>query len=471
MAAATAGWCAGRSARTSAVVLRQATELAIWQTAMVAKAVPEARASRAARASRPRPSRLQEDGGEGGQRHHRLGRPEDPEGPAEDGAVDRPCGRAGRCMMPSRGGSVPSASAGSMSVPMSSARTCSTPIASGKLPAGQRPHPERRQLGDVVGQVEGEEPADVLERRAAELDRGHDRGEVVVEQHQVGGLAGHVAAVRAHRHPDVGLAQRRGVVDAVAGHGDDVPRALEHAGDPQLVGRGGPRDDHATGRCPGSAASSASSAGRVEPVEHHTARPEEPDLRGRSRRRWRGWSPVIIATRMPAVAAGGQRRGDLGVRWVLEREQPQQVEAVLHLRRRVAGPVAAATASTRRPWPASRWTSPGASARPPVHRARTCSGRPEHGRPAAAQAGAEHPVRGVGQPDPAISRSWMRLTPARSARQWIAASIGSPSAHPVVAAPPTRPVTHAARPRPPRPGAGSPRPVGEGGDRRVADAR
>ena len=41
------------------------------------------------------------------------------------------------------------------------------------------------------------------ERRAALLDGGDDGGEVVVEQHQVGGLAGDVGAGAAHRDADV----------------------------------------------------------------------------------------------------------------------------------------------------------------------------------------------------------------------------------------------------------------------------
>ena len=89
-------------------------------------------------------------------------------------------------------------------------------------PARERPHDERRELGDVVGEVIGEEAADVGEGRAALLDRGDDRGEVVVEQHEVGGLAGDVGARSPHGDADGGLASAGRVVDAVAGHGDDV---------------------------------------------------------------------------------------------------------------------------------------------------------------------------------------------------------------------------------------------------------
>ena len=88
--------------------------------------------------------------------------------------------------------------------------------------ARQRPHDEGRELGDVVGEVVGEEPADVGERRPSLLDRRDDRREVVVEQHEVGGLAGDVGARSPHRDADGGLAKCGRVVHAVAGHGDDV---------------------------------------------------------------------------------------------------------------------------------------------------------------------------------------------------------------------------------------------------------
>jgi hypothetical protein len=60
--------------------------------------------------------------------------------------------------------------------------------------AAQGPHHERGQLGHVVGEVIGEEATDVVVGGAAMGDGGDDGGEVVVEQHEVGRLAGHVAA-------------------------------------------------------------------------------------------------------------------------------------------------------------------------------------------------------------------------------------------------------------------------------------
>ena len=47
----------------------------------------------------------------------------------------------------------------------------------------------------------------------------------------------------AHGHADVGAAQRGGVVDAVAGHRDDVALGAQRVGDPQLgLGRAARED-------------------------------------------------------------------------------------------------------------------------------------------------------------------------------------------------------------------------------------
>ena len=79
-------------------------------------------------------------------------------------------------------------------------------MASGKEPPDSARATKRRQLRHVVGQVVGQEPPYVPEGGAAQLDRHHDRPEVVIEQDQVGRLAGGVGATAPHRHPDVGLA-------------------------------------------------------------------------------------------------------------------------------------------------------------------------------------------------------------------------------------------------------------------------
>ena len=77
-------------------------------------------------------------------------------------------------------------------------------------------------LGGAAGQAVEQEPADVGVDPAALLGGGHDGGQVVVGEDEVGGLAGDLGAAFAHGHADVGAVQGRAVVDAVAGHRDDV---------------------------------------------------------------------------------------------------------------------------------------------------------------------------------------------------------------------------------------------------------
>src|SRR5699024_9058604 len=63
------------------------------------------------------------------------------------------------------------------------------------------------------------------------VERGH---QVPAHERDVGGLNGDVGA-GAHRQAQVGLGQRRGVVDAVADHRDDLPLALQAGDDVDLV--------------------------------------------------------------------------------------------------------------------------------------------------------------------------------------------------------------------------------------------
>ena len=154
-----------------------------------------------------------------------------------------------------------------------------------ELPARHRPHRERRELGDVVGQVVGEELADVEERARPYSTAATIVSEVVVEQDEVGDLARHVGARAPDRDPDVGAAERRPVVDAVAGHRHDVspaaPRAMRLSSmrrSPRRACRGAPRaplllrEIGADVRSPTSLTMAAAVA---------------------------GWSPVLMATLMP----------------------------------------------------------------------------------------------------------------------------------------------------------------------------
>ena len=106
---------------------------------------------------------------------------------------------------------------------------------------------DREHFGGPGRGEQVDDVADVLVSDTAFLDAGDDRGEVVVAEHEVGRLARDIGAAAAHGHADVGAAQRRCVVDAVAGHGDEMPGALGGFDQRELLLRGHPRE-HASVR-------------------------------------------------------------------------------------------------------------------------------------------------------------------------------------------------------------------------------
>ena len=99
-----------------------------------------------------------------------------------------------------------------------------------KIVAQQHQLQHRRQHGQLQLHVGGDAPVDV----AAEVDGAHERGEVVVGEHDLRGLLGDLGAA-AHGDADVGLLERGGVVHGVAGHGDDLAGLLHEPGQPHLV--------------------------------------------------------------------------------------------------------------------------------------------------------------------------------------------------------------------------------------------
>jgi len=194
--------------------------------------------------------------------------------------------------------------------------------------------------------VVGEEAPDVLEGRPTELDGGDDRREVVVEQDQVGCLARDVTAAGSHGNPDIGLAKSGRVVDAVAGHGDDVTPLAESRGDPQLVRRGHARHDRAT--LPVQELGESVIVVRQAAAVHHDASvPQEAHLAGD-----RGRGPRVVAGdhRHPdvRVPAGPQRVSDIRSRRVPQPEQAEELEPGLDGIVRIARP---RTASDRQDTP------------------------------------------------------------------------------------------------------------------------
>ena len=87
--------------------------------------------------------------------------------------------------------------------------------------AQQRGAEHPQHLAHVGGQQELDGFADVVVDAAAFLHGGHDGGKVVVCQHHIGHVLGHVGAGDAHTDADIRHFQGGGIVDAVPRHGRD----------------------------------------------------------------------------------------------------------------------------------------------------------------------------------------------------------------------------------------------------------
>ena len=91
--------------------------------------------------------------------------------------------------------------------------------------AGEHGRDDGEVLGDVVGDGERRQRATGDEQLLADLDDLDELGRVRVEVDHVPGFLRRLRA-GVHGHADVGLGQRRGVVGAVAGHGDEAAARL-----------------------------------------------------------------------------------------------------------------------------------------------------------------------------------------------------------------------------------------------------
>ena len=101
--------------------------------------------------------------------------------------------------------------------------------------ADERGDKHREHLGKVGRKQELDDLADVVVDATALFAGTDDGGEVVVGKHHVGNVLGDVGAGDAHTDADVGALDGRGVVDAVAGHGDDLVARLPGLDDARLV--------------------------------------------------------------------------------------------------------------------------------------------------------------------------------------------------------------------------------------------
>ena len=201
--------------------------------------------------------------------------------------------RGARRISAGSGGSMPTASAGNESVTRLTQRICTAssgrtrpaapPAVRPSHPASTTPKNIDQHLAQVGRQEIAQELLDVGVDRAPLLDRRDDRGEVVVGEHDVGGLLRDVGPGDAHRDADVGGLERRRVVHAVAGHGDDLAARVQRAHDGELVLRADARVD----RRPAAAAASSASdiAARSAPISTRSPRGAMPELGRRSPRR------------------------------------------------------------------------------------------------------------------------------------------------------------------------------------------
>ena len=244
-----------------------------------------------------------------------------------------------------------------------------------ELAAGEGPDEERRELGDVVGQVVGQEPADVDKGRPSLLDPGDDAGEGVVEEHQVRRLTGDVGPRASHGDADVGLVQGGGVVDSVAGHRDDVTSRTQGPRDAEFVLGRDPGDDQTVVVEEGG--QDALVGGEVGTGQHRRVGPAQPYLvgDGRGRRRMVTGHHRHADAGPPAAREG---LGDVVARRVLQGDQTQQVQISLGRPRGCAAygqQRAAAMASTLSPRAVRESTLAWAAA-PSPHSGRTPSGPP-----------------------------------------------------------------------------------------------
>ena len=186
---------------------------------------------------------------------------------------------------------------------------------------------ERREdhhgdLGEVAAEDVADELADVVEDDPALAHGADDRGEVVVLQHHVGGVLGDVGAGDPHRHADVGLLERRSVVDAVAGHRHDLALALQRLDDAELVlGRDARVDRRLAGRV--ASRPSSSSSPSSAPVTAARVVADEAEVAGDRR----GGERVVAGDHDRAdagVAAGGDGVAHLRARRVDHPLQPER---------------------------------------------------------------------------------------------------------------------------------------------------
>ena len=244
----------------------------------------------------------------------------------------------------------------------------------------------RRQDRQLQLDVGRDPPVDV----ASEVDGVHQRGEVVVGEDELAGLLGHLRTA-AHGDADVGLLQRGGVVDGVAGHGDDLAGLLHEPGEAHLVLGGDAAEDVQLRELLDHLVVAELLRGRC-PVITPGPRPSWSAIA----RAVTVWSPVIMRTSIPARVRDAHGLDGLRAQRVDDADERHQDEVVHRCHRVVewrrvmasSGRSRAAKASTRRPFSDSCRLASSSSSRTwsigtcspchsaGVHRSMTTSGAP-----------------------------------------------------------------------------------------------
>ena len=190
--------------------------------------------------------------------------------------------------------------------------------------------------------------------RTAQTHRGGDGGERVVQQHHHGGLPGDVGAGGAHGDADVRVLERRGVVGAVPGDGDDLAAPLKGGDHPHLVLGADPAQQQLAR--PGEQSVQAAVVERVQLGPRRTvgAGSRTMPTRRATASAVSGWSPVTMTMRMPACRHAFDRGPDLRPGRVVHGDEPQERESRLDL----------------------SWVGPSGTSTPPRDRARAVRLRP-----------------------------------------------------------------------------------------------
>ena len=215
----------------------------------------------------------------------------------------------GRRMAFGSAGSLPSATPGSPWVSRLIHRICAGNSGSGESEEGTDEHDG--DLGRAAGEAVEQESANIGIDPSPFLRRGHYGGEVVVGEHQIGGLTGDFGAAPAHGDADIGAAQGRSVVHAVPGHRDNVAARPASFDDVELLlGRGAGEDGFVTRSVPAERQSTTSRLG------------DDAEF-GRDGARGAGWSPVMRTGLIPAVRQATIGRGGSGARRIDDRDQAE----------------------------------------------------------------------------------------------------------------------------------------------------